>query len=65
MGEDPNANSQTTLDATVVFVDTMDACPGFSVPLADSYIVEVVGTGAVANTGVSRTHTAGIAKCGL
>ena len=60
-GADPNANDQSTLDATVSYIGTTH-CPGFSTRFV-GYVVNVQGQGTVGN--VSRRNAAGITKCGL
>lgn len=60
-GADPDANDQSTLDATVSYIGTTH-CPGFSTRFV-GYVVNVEGQGSVGN--VSRRNAAGITKCGL
>ena len=60
-GADPNASSQTTLNAIVSYHG-----PGLgencSIRLCGAEVVRVAGTGTVNNTNVSRTHFLGVKK---
>lgn len=60
-GTAPNANNQSTLNATISYKGTAH-CNGFSTKFI-GYVVDVAGRGTVGN--VNRTNAAGVSKCGL
>jgi type IV pilus assembly protein PilX len=55
--------SPANATATIQYVTANEPCPDSGSDVAGTHSMVVYGTGTVNNTGVSRTHTAGVVKC--